>query len=86
MKGDVRTIIAVSAELGVASSRVLERALARLQGVGLVVVDLRGVTFIDSTGLGVLVASARPGAWSPSTSPFPTGRSAAGARSTTTGC
>lgn len=49
------TVITVSGELDVASSPVLERTLARLQDVGLVVVDLRGVTFIDSTGLGVLV-------------------------------
>lgn len=45
----------VSGELDVVSSQLLERELAKLHGVALVVVDLRGLTFIDSTGLGVLV-------------------------------
>jgi anti-anti-sigma factor len=49
------TVVAVSGELDVATSQVLERELAKLPGVALLVVDLRGVTFIDSTGLGVLV-------------------------------
>lgn len=42
-------------ELDVASSPVLERELANLHEVPMVVVDLRGLVFIDSTGLGVLV-------------------------------
>jgi len=49
------TVVTVSGELDVASSQLLERELAKLQEVALVVVDLRGLTFIDSTGLGVLV-------------------------------
>lgn len=49
------TVVTVSGELDVASSRVLEQELAKLQGVELIVVDLRELTFIDSTGLGVLV-------------------------------
>ena len=48
-------MVTVSGELDVASSQVLERELAKLNEVALVVVDLRGLTFIDSTGLGVLV-------------------------------
>ncbi len=49
------TVVTVSGELDVATSQVLERELAKLPEVALLVVDLRGVTFIDSTGLGVLV-------------------------------
>ena len=48
-------MVTVSGELDVASSQVLERELAKLDEAPLVVVDLRGLTFIDSTGLGVLV-------------------------------
>lgn len=48
-------MVAVSGELDVASSQVLERELEKLQGAALIVVDLRGLSFIDSTGLGVLV-------------------------------
>jgi anti-anti-sigma factor len=49
------TVVTVSGELDVASSQALEHELAKLHGVATVVVDLRGLTFIDSTGLGVLV-------------------------------
>lgn len=49
------TIVTVTGELDVASSQTLEQELATLQGAALIVVDLRGLTFIDSTGLGVLV-------------------------------
>jgi anti-sigma B factor antagonist len=49
------TIVTVAGELDVASCQVLERELATLNEVALVVVDLRGLSFIDSTGLGVLV-------------------------------
>ena len=38
-----------------ASSHELERQLAELQEVALVIVDLRQLAFVDSTGLGVLV-------------------------------
>lgn len=48
-------MVAVTGELDVASAPGLERELAKLETVTLVVVDLRGLTFIDSTGLGVLV-------------------------------
>jgi anti-anti-sigma factor len=49
------TVVTVSGELDVASSQALEHEFAKLYGVATVVVDLRGLTFIDSTGLGVLV-------------------------------
>lgn len=49
------TVVTVVGELDVATSQELERELAKLNEVALVVVDLRGLTFIDSTGLGVLV-------------------------------
>ena len=47
--------MAVSGELDVASSQVLEQELSQLHDIPVVVVDLRELTFIDSTGLGVLV-------------------------------
>ena len=49
------TVVAVFGELDVASSQVLEHELAKLHATANVVVDLRGLTFIDSTGLGVLM-------------------------------
>lgn len=49
------TVVTVSGELDVASSRVLERELAKLEGVATLIIDLRALSFIDSTGLGVLV-------------------------------
>lgn len=49
------TVLTVSGELDVASSRALEHELEKLGDVATVIVDLRGLTFIDSTGLGVLV-------------------------------
>jgi anti-anti-sigma factor len=49
------TVVTVSGELDVASSQTLEQEFSKLQGTATVVVDLRGLTFIDSTGLGVLV-------------------------------
>jgi anti-sigma B factor antagonist len=56
VKGEARgTVVTVSGELDVATSQTLERELGKLQGTTTVVVDLRGLTFIDSTGLGVLV-------------------------------
>lgn len=48
-------MVTVSGELDVASSQALEREFAKLDDVPLVVVDVRDLTFIDSTGLGVLV-------------------------------
>lgn len=51
------TVVTVRGELDVASSQRLEQELSKLRGVPLVVVDLRELTFVDSTGLGVLVRS-----------------------------
>jgi anti-anti-sigma factor len=42
-------------ELDVASSAVLEDELARMDSGELVIVDLRELEFIDSSGIGVLV-------------------------------
>jgi anti-anti-sigma factor len=49
------TVVAVFGELDVASSQALEHELAKLHATANVVIDLRGLTFIDSTGLGVLM-------------------------------
>jgi anti-anti-sigma factor len=51
------TIVAVSGELDLASSPELDAVLERAgdYGAGLVLVDLRGLEFMDSTGLSVLV-------------------------------
>ena len=49
------TVVSVTGELDVASSQVLELELTKLHAVPTVVVDLRRLVFIDSTGLGVLV-------------------------------
>ncbi|MGH9169369.1 MAG: STAS domain-containing protein [Acidimicrobiales bacterium] len=56
---DGATVIVVVGEVDVATKSALQDPLeARLdQGEANLTVDLRGVTFIDSTGLGVLVAS-----------------------------
>jgi anti-sigma B factor antagonist len=49
--------VAVSGELDLVSSPVLERTLAPLldSDVELIIVDLRGLDFMDSTGLHVLI-------------------------------
>lgn len=49
------TVLVVSGELDVASSQTLEQELAKLPHSGTIVVDLRTLSFIDSTGLGVIV-------------------------------
>jgi len=50
------TVVAAEGEVDVASSPTLSQSLAEsLEQGRKVVADLRGVTFIDSTGLGVLV-------------------------------
>lgn len=48
-------VLALFGELDVGSSPELEAELARAADHGLVIVDLRELEFIDSTGLGVLV-------------------------------
>lgn len=54
---DATTVISVSGELDLASSPALEEELERVaqSGAQLVVVDLRNLEFMDSTGLSVLV-------------------------------
>jgi anti-anti-sigma factor len=49
------TIIALSGELDLASSAALEEELDRVAGTGVLILDLRQLEFIDSTGLSVLV-------------------------------
>ena len=49
------TLVQVSGELDIASSQRLEQELSQLQDDALVIVDLRAVSFIDSTALAVLV-------------------------------
>jgi anti-sigma B factor antagonist len=55
--GDGAVVIGVSGELDLASSPGLEQQLDHhmTAGVGLVIVDLRQLEFMDSTGLSVLV-------------------------------
>ena len=48
-------MLTLHGELDLSSSAALEEELHRVDGVGLVVVDLRDLAFLDSTGLGVLV-------------------------------
>jgi len=54
-------VLVVSGEVDLAVSSELRTCLAELADVGVrhLVVDLRRVTFLDSTGVGVLVAAAR---------------------------
>lgn len=50
------TVLAVQGELDLASSSTLEEELTRLpEDTGLVILDLRELEFMDSTGLSVLV-------------------------------
>lgn len=50
-------VLVLAGELDVASSGALEAALARLDESRPVIIDLQALTFVDSTGLGVLVHS-----------------------------
>ncbi|MEO7837153.1 MAG: STAS domain-containing protein [Acidimicrobiales bacterium] len=54
-----QAVVVVRGEIDAATAPVLKRELVALvdTGVGRVVVDLRSVTFIESVGLGVLVAA-----------------------------
>jgi anti-sigma B factor antagonist len=54
-------VLLVSGEVDLAAAPELRTCLAELADVGVrhLVVDLRRVTFLDSTGVGVLVAAAR---------------------------
>ncbi len=50
-----QAILTLHGELDLSSSAALEDELHRVDGTPLVVIDLRKLEFIDSTGLGVLV-------------------------------
>ncbi len=50
-----RAVIAVAGELDLASSPALEAAIEQTAGAGVVIIDLRRLEFMDSTGLSVLV-------------------------------
>ena len=53
-----QALIAVGGELDLGTAPTLEDAvMARLQGGGHVVLDLRGLDFMDSTGVRVIVAA-----------------------------
>lgn len=52
---DRKVVLELTGELDVASSPALEQAIAGARAAETVVVDLRTLEFIDSTGLGVLV-------------------------------
>jgi anti-sigma B factor antagonist len=55
---DACTVVSVVGELDVATAPALREHLERaIDGGGLVVADLLGVTFIDSTALGVLIGA-----------------------------
>ena len=57
---DGRTVVVPSGELDMASAPELEQAvMPRLQGGGHVVLDLRSLDFIDSSGLRVVVGAHR---------------------------
>lgn len=54
---DERTIVAVGGEIDVYSAPKLRDMITELVGAGVydIVIDMEGVEFLDSTGLGVLV-------------------------------
>jgi anti-sigma B factor antagonist len=49
------TVLTLYGELDMSSAPALEDELHRIEAASLVVIDLRSLEFIDSTGLGVLV-------------------------------
>ena len=58
---DGRAVVAVDGELDAYTSHELRTCLAELdeEGVTRIAVDLRRLTFVDSSGLGVLMGAAR---------------------------
>jgi anti-anti-sigma factor len=52
------TVIALAGELDLAGTSALEQELAAVEG-GAVVLDLRGLEFMDSTGLRAIMVAAR---------------------------
>ena len=61
---DGSTVVHLEGELDLAGVRKLREALHSAQhaDVSQIIVDLRGLTFLDSTGLGVLIAADLAGA------------------------
>lgn len=57
-EGD-RVVIRVKGELDMAAAPDLSEAINRAKGSGRVSLDLSGVTFLDSSAIGALVASGR---------------------------
>jgi anti-anti-sigma factor len=53
------TVLAAIGELDLASGPALEQALERAQAAELIIVDLRSLQFIDSTGLSVLIRASQ---------------------------
>jgi anti-anti-sigma factor len=58
-RDDSRATLALSGELDISSAPTLEEALGRVEadGPSLLVIDLRGLEFMDSTGLRTLVSA-----------------------------
>jgi anti-sigma B factor antagonist len=54
-KAEGRTVLRVQGELDIESADFLATELRKVEDASEVVVDLRDVTFLDSSGLGVLV-------------------------------
>jgi anti-sigma B factor antagonist len=52
--GRMATVVALRGELDLAGAVALERELAAIEDAGAVVLDLRGVEFMDSSGLRVI--------------------------------
>lgn len=57
--GPEQSVLKLFGELDIASAPVLEQELARVGDSGRVVIDLRELEFIDSTGLSVLVRASQ---------------------------
>lgn len=59
-RGDGWLVVSVSGDCDLASAPALRRALAEAAGrADRLAVDLRGVSFLDSVGLGLLIGAAR---------------------------
>lgn len=56
---DERTLVLLAGELDMASADHLDALLEELQEIGPVLLDLRGLEFLDSTGAAALVAAHR---------------------------
>lgn len=58
-RGEGRAVVRVSGEFDLAATEVVEGALLAVEGAGngLVVLDLREVTFLDSTGLRTITSA-----------------------------